>query len=1114
MRNLTRSVLHFIFLLLVGFLTACGGGSGGSEDAPEITAITISPNTVDPVTNSEVALEIAAEYSDGSTQNITDGIEWESSDSRVATISSAGVVSTSNIANDVTIIATFNGITASTTLNIKPSADAIPSAITIPENTNLSQLEAGDELTVQASYDDGSIVEDLVIVVRNVSESAIHLSMGDSHFEATVGNDVSSYAMTELPTNTAPTIDEIDELAGEEGVLFALDVDASDVNASDSLRFSVSNAPQGMTINPATGLINWTPTVDQAGAHSITVAVTDNGIPELTAAEDFSITVVPVDRQGPSMPVNVVATVSSDTEIGLSWTPSTDNGGGNVAGYKIFVNGNAEPVAIVNGEFFSHTGLAPRGMYRYVIVAYDDASPSNESAPSDSVSATTTDTVAPTVPINLIATVVSDNQIDLSWNDSSEIGGGKIGGYKIFVIGSETPIATVVDSQFSHTGLNPRSTYSYTVSAFDDANPINASVRSVDTSATTSDTQAPSIPADLVARVVSDNQIVLSWSASTENVGGQVAGYNIYLNADPAPFTTVTETSFSHAGLEARTNNTYTVTAFDDAAVANESDKSTAADVTTTDTQRPTAPADVVATAVSDTQIDLSWTASTDLGNGVVDGYNIYLDGETAPFASVTETRYSHTNLKARTTHAYTVTAFDDLGNESEISLLVSAMTPDIMAPTAPIYVGPNGKANLIPDPSFEAGTKYWRIGDDTMGIVSSPTHSGSKALKLVHVGDGTNVSGTHETGLVRIGGVVAGQEYIYSVWVSGENAQGVGGGGKPLGIIRFRDGTGEIIKNGEGSSTETYVWAPYGTYGYTKIQIAIQAPTGAKMFDALFRTWWDNTGGETYWDDVSLAPRQISGLGKYLATYQVEQANTKSGGDVKHIHTDYTGTGYYDMHTRGIIEWTNVPGGGDRILRLRYSWEGAAQPIELFVNGVSQGVRKPMATGRRGVWASMIWTVNLPAVSNNVIRFKSGVKGGEIAHPLFDKLDVHSVDSGDTTNDTTTTTNSKPSLNAFSSQTVTEGDLMTVAVEASDSDSAGVSLSQTNTLPATADETKNILTDFGNGVGEISWTPSVGDANGSTYSVTVTATDTVGAKTSRTFSVTVNPMGGSYEVK
>jgi hypothetical protein len=59
-----------------------------------------------------------------------------------------------------------------------------------------------------------------------------------------------------------------------------------------SLTFSLgAGVPAGATINPNSGQFNWTPTVAPS-ANSVSLIVTDNGIPSLSATQSFSITVV------------------------------------------------------------------------------------------------------------------------------------------------------------------------------------------------------------------------------------------------------------------------------------------------------------------------------------------------------------------------------------------------------------------------------------------------------------------------------------------------------------------------------------------------------------------------------------------------------------------------------------------------------------------------------------------------------------------------------------------------------------------------------------------------------------------------------------------------------
>ncbi|MBI5555734.1 MAG: fibronectin type III domain-containing protein, partial [Elusimicrobia bacterium] len=90
------------------------------------------------------------------------------------------------------------------------------------------------------------------------------------------------------------------------------------------------------------------------------------------------------------------------------------------------------------------------------------------------------------------------------------------------------------------------------------------------------------------------------------------------------------------------------------------------------DTTPPTVPANLTATAISSTQINLSWTASTD--NVGVAGYKVYRGG--IQIATVTSgTTYSDTGLSPSTTYSYTVSAYDAAGNVSEQSVSVTATT-------------------------------------------------------------------------------------------------------------------------------------------------------------------------------------------------------------------------------------------------------------------------------------------------------------------------------------------------------------------------------------------------------------------------------------------------------
>ena len=90
------------------------------------------------------------------------------------------------------------------------------------------------------------------------------------------------------------------------------------------------------------------------------------------------------------------------------------------------------------------------------------------------------------------------------------------------------------------------------------------------------------------------------------------------------------------------------------------------------DTQAPSIPAGLTATAIGTREVTLSWTASTD--NVAVTTYKIYRGGQlTATLGNVTS--HADKSLNASTAYSYTVAACDAAGNCSAPSAVLSAAT-------------------------------------------------------------------------------------------------------------------------------------------------------------------------------------------------------------------------------------------------------------------------------------------------------------------------------------------------------------------------------------------------------------------------------------------------------
>ena len=204
------------------------------------------------------------------------------------------------------------------------------------------------------------------------------------------------------------------------------------------------------------------------------------------------------------------------------------------------------------------------------------------------------------------------------------------------------------------------------------------------------DTMPPTAPANLTVTAFSTTQINLSWSASTDNVG--VSGYKVERcqGAACSNFTqiaTPTTTTYSDTGLTPSTSYSYRIRATD--AVGNlslYSATSTTATMAVPDTTAPTAPTNLSVTAASGTQINLSWTASTD--NVGVTAYKVeHCQGAScsnfAQIATPSGTSFNDAGLSPSTTYSYRVRATDAAGNLSAYSGTATATTLG----TAPVSV-------------------------------------------------------------------------------------------------------------------------------------------------------------------------------------------------------------------------------------------------------------------------------------------------------------------------------------------------------------------------------------------------------------------------------------------
>ena len=464
--------------------------------------------------------------------------------------------------------------------------------------------------------------------------------------------------------------------------------------------------------------------------------------PIVAAIEILSLGGGTPDIDAPTVPQNVTATALGTTQVDVSWDASTDVGGGVVAGYNVY-RADVGLLATVTGTSYSDTTVLANTSYDYTVSAFDNATPANESAQS-SPAANVTTPPAPAVAIRVNAggSQYTDG-VGNVWSADTGFNTGPVSsaGNGVDILGTtddplyqlqryDAPQAPELTYSFAvpngdyavnlHLAENYSGTFGVGLRVFDVQvegapalsdvdifseaggantalvrtiplvtvsdgqldiqfihgvqNPIVAAIEILSLGGGTPDIDAPTVPQNVTATALGTTQVDVSWDASTDVGGGVVAGYNVY-RADVGLLATVTGTSYSDTTVLANTSYDYTVSAFDNATPANESAQSTpAANVTTPapapDIDAPTVPQNVTATALGTTQVDVSWDASTDVGGGVVAGYNVYR-ADVGLLATVTGTSYSDTTVLANTSYDYTVSAFDNAtpANESAQSI-------------------------------------------------------------------------------------------------------------------------------------------------------------------------------------------------------------------------------------------------------------------------------------------------------------------------------------------------------------------------------------------------------------------------------------------------------------
>ena len=393
----------------------------------------------------------------------------------------------------------------------------------------------------------------------------------------------------------------------------------------------------------------------------------------------------------PNPPSGLSVSVVSSSSLRLQWQDNSSN----ETSFSVFrCQGNSctpfSNIASVgaNTTIFTNTNLLSGTTYGYYVRAVGKGG--RTSAPSNTVWATTlaasptptptpTPTSTPAAPTNLTATALSTSQINLVWLDQSN----NETGFKIqrLINSVWTQVGTTDTNvtSWANGGLSASTTYTYRVMAY---NATGDSPVSNQASATTQALSGPNAPTASGATSVTSSSFTANWSSvsganayqldvsSNSAFSSYVSGYQS-LNAGNVVSRIV-------SGLSASTTYYYRVRASNANGTSSNSNIVSVTTSAAADATAPTVPSGLTASAVSASQINLSWNVGTDSGGSGLAGYRVYQSG--SQIASTAATSYSQTGLSANIQYCFTVAAYDNAGNVSGQSVQACATTQSISA--------------------------------------------------------------------------------------------------------------------------------------------------------------------------------------------------------------------------------------------------------------------------------------------------------------------------------------------------------------------------------------------------------------------------------------------------
>jgi hypothetical protein len=359
---------------------------------------------------------------------------------------------------------------------------------------------------------------------------------------------------------------------------------------SGSSPSAVPGAPTGViaTSGTTSSLVTWIAPASSGNSSVISYTVTSldatitaNGgqtcttsfassctVSGLTNGDSYSFTVVATNGSGnslPSTPSNQVVpatvpgvstgvtAVAGNTQVTVSWTAPSSNGGAPITGYTATSTPGAFTCSTTSATSCAVTGLTGGVSYSFSVTAMNSAG----TGPSSATSTAVIPTGPPSAPVGVTATA-GNVQATVTWSAPTSNGSSVITGYSVTSSPGGVTCTTTGALTCIVTGLTNGTPYKFSVTATNVAGTGPASVAS--TAITPTAITAPAAPT-AVAATAGNSQATVSWTAPASNGGSAITAYTVISSPGGLRCTTSGALTCVVTGLTNGTGYTLSVTA-------------------------------------------------------------------------------------------------------------------------------------------------------------------------------------------------------------------------------------------------------------------------------------------------------------------------------------------------------------------------------------------------------------------------------------------------------------------------------------------------------------------------------------------------------------------------